>query len=491
MPALCQRYKNPRRLVYLLLAVLLYNHIGMVNLAHCNGIEKCIDLVHLASIDNKNNVAGNEYAGPCSRSSDIDVVIVYQGERSLKLSLRDALQRSEHENLQVLLTREIVIQVLEQTSTRWSNLLPRLSIEVRHFDQHHKPVKIALKTLKDNQLNGAIHGEYPVIDWRKIAEYKSGLIASDIASFQHEIVIQAVYEATTRAYLNALRDKNYLQVIHRNIKRDILLLALTKTRHQSGDTCDVDIIRTNLLVNENSRRLSIQATKSYASQLELKRLLNLDMQYDIELMLPSLQSSDMMRLPPMNLNILLENRPEYNEAQAKLKRSQLEYSTAIWDYLPRVTLFGDLNCTSEAFRKAPSIHGWTLGARLTVPMFEGLDGMYKCRRASSAVREQKIRLQALCLKIEEEYLLARQQYISRIQQFLYVQKKINFTREAVNEASLRFKVGNTDSMDIFNAQVGLANASDELAEATHLYRISELELVRSAGNVQIFLNQKR
>lgn len=408
------------------------------------------------------------------------------------LSLYQALDIIENENLQVLIKRQAVEETLQRSYIERAKLLPSITLESFQLRTQFVNVGRGFEFPSPppvNRFDAKIVGGVPVFNYNKYASYR-------IAKYQHEIselnfnsVLEDILEATTNAYLTHLRNLKRMDVIGANIVRDRILMELAENQFQGGVATRIDVTRAEVQLATDEKERLQQETSILESELQIKRLLKLDFEAGLALEDIELKSPEQIHAFNYNIESILELRPDFIEASHELTRDRYIKKAAQWERLPSVELFGEIGYATEEIFDGNEDDAWVVGVFLSLPLFDGLRIRSNKLQAIASIRSQELFLENLQLEISSEYLLARQDARSRFKQIDIVRKKVILSKEELELARNRFAEGVADNRDVTDAQAALAAANDELVEAVYFYNLSRLELARSRGGVRLLFSE--
>ena len=340
-----------------------------------------------------------------------------------------------------------------------------------------------------NRFDAKLVGDFSIFNANKYASYRLAKYQHKISELNYSSVLEDILEATTNAYLTHLRNLKKLDVIDANIIRDRILLELADNQFKAGVATRIDVTRAEVQIATDEKERLQQETLILESELQIKRLLKLDLEAILQLEDIELKSPDQSRAFNYNIESILELRPDFIEASFELTRDRYVKKATQLERLPSLELFGEIGYVTEEIFDGNEDDAWIIGVAFSFPIFEGLRIRSNKLQANAAIRSQELVLEDLELEISSEYLLARQDARSRYKQIDIVRKKVELSEEELELARNRFAEGVADNRDATDAQAALAEANDELVEAVYFYNLSRLELARARGGVRLLFNE--
>ena len=418
--------------------------------------------------------------------------ITCRGER-VELSLRDAFEIIEAENYQILIRREAVEEALRIAFGARSQLLPRFDFQATQLRSKFANVGRGFEfpdQPPSNRFDAKFTGSIPLFDVSSLAKWRLSKFDYDISQLNYDSVLQVVLNETTAAYFTHLRNRFRIKLLDANIERDRVLLDLAQNQLRAGVATQIDVTRAEVEMASDQKERIQQDTVVMESELRLKKLLNVDLDAELELQ----QLSNIRKFPLFGLNIELENilsaRPDYQQATRELERNQAASRLASLEVLPAVSLFGEWGyATSEIFDGAER-NTWLAGVAFRIPLFEGFRIRSNRLRANAVVRAQEIAIRDIRRQVGADYRLAVQDVESRYEQIAISERKVSLSEEELELARTRFTEGVADNRDVIDAQAELAGSNDELLESIFLFNISRLNLATVGWDVKMVLSDQ-
>ena len=250
-----------------------------------------------------------------------------------------------------------------------------------------------------------------------------------------------------------------------------------KQLHEAGSLSAADLAQLEAQVsNDNYQVVTAQATlQDY--RLQLKQLLELDGEYEMQLDMPELDNTDVLSPLPQKNDVYrtaLSIRPEIESGRLNIEAAELDIKVARAGYIPSISLtagIGSNNANGNDFTFSEQIkQNWnnSLGVTLSIPIFDR-------RQTKSAVNKAKLQKQTSQLDLMdsqkelyrtiESYWLdahsAQQQYEAALQQV----KSSQTSYELVSE---QFNLGMKNTVELLTEKNNLLNAQQSLLQAKYM-----------------------
>ncbi len=408
------------------------------------------------------------------------------------LTLEQALASVERVNLTVLLSRETAAQAVESVAQQRAGLLPTLNATVQQ--RRNQQVSIGTVVTQSgrptSRFDALISGGMGLFDADTWSAFKAAKLGVQSAQANYQAAVQAVLADVADAYFAHLRNGRRLAVLDANIARATALLTLARNQLNAGVATQIDVTRAESQLAQAEQARLQQLTALVASELVLKRLLDVTTPAELRLEDFQVRRSEGPMLVFSDPRTTFEKRADYLAAQKSLEQAKVNVRTLSLQRLPSLTLGGNVGQASARFDDHDKQEQWAVTIGASMPVFDLRLGADK-RIALSRMRAQEARVHALELQISAELRLAQQNAASRSAQIAVAEKGRNLASEELRLAQQRYQQGVADNREIVEAQNRLAVAEDNLVEAVYQYQLSRVELARAKGEVRAVLQERR
>jgi outer membrane protein TolC len=410
----------------------------------------------------------------------------------VRLTLDEALRLSEEANLSVLIGREAIEQARGEAERERSSLLPRVSLEAEQRRTRSVQVSRSALTVSGpaNRFDAVLAGNLSLLNPADIASYRAARQGVGIAEVELRETLQAVLARVGETYFTHLRNLQRISVLDANIARARALLDLARRQLDAGVATQIDVTRSEAQVAQAEQARIQQNTVVFDSELQLKRLLNLEPFTPLELAPFAVRRADELTALEEIDRAVLERRPDYVRATRVLEQTREALRAARLERVGSLGLFGEYGYAGERALDGRTENAWFGGINLSVPVFEGGRIRANQRIVQAAVRAQEYQVRNLTLTIGSEVRLALQDARSRFTQIEVAERSLRLAEDELRLAQIRFERGAADNREVIEAQNRLAVASDNVVEAIFLYNVSRLELARARGEVREILREK-
>lgn len=417
--------------------------------------------------------------------------MLHAAEPAPTLTLEQALATVDKVNLTVLLSRESVVQALEQVSVVRAGILPNITGTAQQRRSKSVPLTNtgATSARPTNRFDTLLNGSYSLVDLQRWSATRSASMGAEIAQADYNAVLQSVLASVAQSYFTHLRNLRRLEVLDANIARARTLLELARNQLNAGVATQIDVTRAEAQLALAEQARLQQETFDLQSELLLKRVIDIPISRELRLEDFKVQRTDGKLLIFAEDKTTFERRADYLRAQKAIEQARVDVRTATFERLPTVTVGGTFGRGAANFDDS-LMPQWSANAALSVPIFDGLRAGANRRVALSRQRSQELRLRNLELQISAELRLAAQDSASRNAQITVAEKNLSLAREELRLAQQRYQQGVADNREVVEAQNRLAIADDNYVEAIYQYNLSRVELARARGDVRAVLAEK-
>ncbi|BFT28970.1 efflux transporter outer membrane subunit [Alteromonas sp. D210916BOD_24] len=304
--------------------------------------------------------------------------------------------------------------------------------------------------------SGSVGLSYDADIWgTRAAQQRSRQLGVDAAQYQYTdalLDIQALFISTLLEHIS-LRAR--LDIAVQNVQTSDALLKLVQIRFEEGDTSGIEVSQQrNTLISAESEVLKLRNSLTL-NERALAALLGKDeslVQSPLFTPVLSLSLSDFTipDLAPQLTADVLHHRPDIQLAIAQFKQADLAFYEASVAGLPGMSLSADVG-VSDLLELAK---GWTLGAAISsaATLFDG-------GRLAAAEQAAKTDVDIAIVQYRQTVIEATQTLLNSHTNLLYQRQNYAYTlaSQENNEqlyrlASVRYKAGDTDFLNLLNAQ---------------------------------------
>ncbi len=266
----------------------------------------------------------------------------------------------------------------------------------------------------------------------------------------------------------ALADKHYANV---------------KNLYDVGMASKFDLLRSEVQVANLKPQLIRARNGLRASELGLKTLLGLDLARSVEIR-GELTAQAVECDAAASEAQALAARPELAQLQFQSRMAGEMVKMARASALPILAIGGNYNFWADqfSFRRGTWQSYYSINLVLTVPIFNGFSVQAQVGQSKALLKELEWNRKGLAEMVKYEVQEALLNFQQAKESLLSQEKNVEQAQESVRIAELNFSEGLATSLDVSSAQVALAQARTNYAQAQYDYVVSLAQLDKAKGS---------
>jgi outer membrane protein TolC len=426
------------------------------------------------------------------------VVVQQATPGALPLSLDDAIDRGEKNNLQMELAVQNQRLVHGQVLTVENSLLPSLTAQAQSSAQE---IDLAAMGFNGAQLVefGIPPGAFPLIvkvqttgAQMNLSQqlfnvpayylYRAAQKADSVANFTTLNERGGVVLAVGTQYLLALADNAQIENARALEQADEVVLHQAEASHDAGVGTHLDVLRARVQLQTQQQTL-INAENTFAKdKIELNRLMGMPADQEITLT-DTAPYAEFAELPLEDAKKLaFERRKDLLSLQAQMDVADRTRKAVKYERLPSLAVNGFYGVLGET---TGSYHGvFAATGKLSVPIFQ--EGQLRGERevAEAQVMGLRQQIESLRVSIESQIRSAMMDVQSSNELVKVARSNVDLATEELQQATDRFSAGVDDNLPVVQAQATLAAAQSRLVDTLYQYNQSKLTLARNTGVVE-------
>lgn len=409
------------------------------------------------------------------------------------LTIRDAVQLGLEHNLAIKISEKSAEVSANDYDLSYGALLPSFGVSAsKSFSQTDVTQQLA-RSNEVNEINNAKTNNLnisPTLNWTifdglgmfvtRDRLQTQVLLGEDDLRIQIENNIALISTTFYRVVLENERLRVFQDALDLSRQR----LELAKTRYEVGKASKLVFLQAQVDYNADSSNLLSQRELIYNVKVDLNRLLGqeLETEYSIE---ADFDSDESLILDDLLVNAQLGN-PSIVRAQRNRDISYLQVKEINAQKFPTVGLnfgytYNNRNSDAGAVLSNTS-SGINYGISASWNIFNGFDLKRRQQNAKIQVEVNELQIQDLQQSLEADIRKTYINYQNSIQLRVLEEQNLEVARENYDIALERFKVGNSNAVELREAQVNLVQAEIRKITSEYNVKLAEIELKRLAGN---------
>ena len=403
-------------------------------------------------------------------------------------TLRDCIDYALEHNITIQRNRISAESAQEDVKTAKADFLPSLSgnISQRVVNRPNsaRGTIISGDNITTSESKTSYNGSYGIdANWtvyngsKRVNTVKQQKLNNRIAELNVDESENSIEESITQLYVQILYSAEAVKVNESTLEVSRKEFERGQELFNVGSIASSDLAQLEAQVSSDNYQLVTSQATLQDYKLQLKQLLELDGDIEMDLYLPQLSDSNVLiPLPEKDdvYNTALSLRPEIEAGKLNVESSDLSIKMARAGYLPTLNLsagIGSTNANGSDFSFSEQVkQNWnnSLGFTVSVPIFSN-------RQTKSAVEKAKIQKQTseldllddqktLYKTIETLWLDAN----SAQQRYAAATEKLKSTQTSYELIQEQFNLGMKNTVELLTEKSNLLSAQQETLQAKYM-----------------------
>ena len=311
-----------------------------------------------------------------------------------------------------------------------------------------------------------------------------------------QLTEEQVIEQVATNYYQLLVQRQQVSVLDSTIKNTTRVQQVLKGQYENGlaKKIDVDRVAVNIS-NLNSQR---QQLLNNVTLLENQLKFFMGMPIETPIAIPEAEIHSIHpKAVPSNVSVDAGSRLEYRllETQEKLLQYQKEAYKA--EYYPSLSLSGNYSYQGLG-NKQPLFKGKAQGVNwvdaaavslnLRIPIFNGFATRARIRQSNISIEKVREDKASATLALNLAFENARTQINNSIITLNAQKENMKLAQEVFTNTQNNYNNGLATLTDLLNAETSLTEANNNYSSALLNYRLAEVQLIKSQGELKSLLN---
>ena len=309
------------------------------------------------------------------------------------------------------------------------------------------------------------------------------------ASFTEEQIIEQV----ANNYYMVLVSRQQLNVIDTNIKNVKVVEKIISNQYSNGlaKKIDVDRIQVNLTNLQTQREQTINAVVQLENQLKF----SMGMPVSTPIVVPPDELKKVETLPELADTINTSGRIEMRLLNIQKELYGLQRKSYLAEYYPTLSLTGNISTTGQSdkfdlFKRRGSAFYYdasAIGITLRVPIFNGFATRSRVRQADVDLKKTDEDIRERTNSLNLAYENAKIQLRNNINTIKAQRQNVTLAQEIYNSTQNNYNNGLAALTDLLDTENALTSAQNSYTQALLNYKIAEIQLIKSNGNIKSLL----
>ena len=402
-------------------------------------------------------------------------------------TLRNCIDYALEHNITIRRNRINVESTQEDVKTAKADFLPSLSgnISQRIVNRPNSAsgTIISGDNITTSESKTSYNGSYGIdANWtvyngsKRVNTLKQQQLNSRIAELTVDESENSIEENITQLYVQILYSAEAVKVNESTLEVSRKEFERGQELFNAGSIASSDLAQLEAQVSNDNYQLVTSQTTLQNYKLQLKQLLELDGDFEMDLFLQPLDDSSVLIPLPTKDDVYqsaLNLRPEIESSKLNIEASDMNIKIARAGYIPSLSLsagIGTTNANGNDFSFSEQVkQNWnnSIGLTLSIPIFDK-------RQTKSAVNKAKLQRQTseldlmdnqktLYKTIESLWLSAN----SAQQQYVAATQKLKSTQASYALVSEQFNLGMKNTVELLTEKNNLLSAQQETLQAKY------------------------
>ena len=394
-------------------------------------------------------------------------------------TLRSSIEYARENNIQVQKSQITEDSYAVDELQSKAALFPSLTGNVSHGFSNAQVVN----TDGEYKFKGSLVGQYALNasvtlfnGKRNLNTIKEAQLKKQSQEYTTRETQNSIEISITQAYLQMLYAREAIKNSQNILESTEVQLKQTKDFLDAGSITRSEYAQIEAQYSANKYDV-VAAQNSFDNyKLQLKQLLELDLDVDFQVEFPPIADDNVLQMVPRKEDIYrtaLKIMPEIENSKLGIKLANLNKSSAKAGYLPTLTLTGSMG-TGEIYSQSPSFFtqlgrnfDQNIGLTLSIPIFDNRQNKSNVEKASLNIKTAELALldeqKALLRTIESLY----QDVVSAQSKYVAAKDKLGSTELSYNLISEQYNLGVRNIVELTTEKNNYANALQEFIQAKY------------------------
>ena len=308
-----------------------------------------------------------------------------------------------------------------------------------------------------------------------------------------DLTEEQVIEQVANTYYQVLVNRQRLNVIDTNIKNVQVVEKIISNQYANGLARKIDVDR--IKVNLTNLQTQQEQTTNAVTQLENQLKFYMGMPVNTAINLPITELSAVTTLPALSDSVNISNRTEMKLMDVQRDLLVLQRKAYVAEYYPSLSLTGNLSYTGQSDKfdlfKSNSTAFWydasAIGLSLRIPIFNGFATRSRVRQADVDIKKADEDRRQTSNSLNLAYENAKIQLKNSMVTINAQRENVVLADEIYKSTQNNYNNGLAALTDLLDTENALTEAQNSYTQALLNYKIAEIQLIKSNGNIKSLL----
>lgn len=318
--------------------------------------------------------------------------------------------------------------------------------------------------------------------------------SEDYYNLSADLTDEQVIEQVANTYYQVLVNRERIKVIDSNIKNVRVVEKIINDQYKNGLARKIDVDR--IKVNLTNLQTQQEQTTNAVTQLENQLKFYMGMPVSTGVVLPATELSEVKTLPVLTDSISMAGRTEVQLLDVQRDLLTLQRKAYVSEYYPSLALTGNLSYSGQSdkfdlFKSSNSSAFWydasAIGLTLRVPLFNGFATRSRIRQADVDIKKADEDRRQTVNSLNMAYENAKIQLRNSMVTINAQRENVMLAEEIYRSTQNNYNNGLAALTDLLDTENALTEAQNSYTQALLNYKIAEIQLIKSNGNIKSLL----
>ncbi len=428
------------------------------------------------------------------------VVSLSADAQTVRISLKDALNYALENNTEIQKAKLEIINGKLVTEEIRARALPQISGTSSLTDQLIIPQLVVgnqvFKMGRQWSGNAGVNMSQQLFNQQVFTGLKAAKAGESFYNLSAELTEEEIIQQVATAYYQLLVSREQLKTIEANIQSISRIENTVADQFRNGlaKKIDLDRVRVNL-TNVKTQRDQL-ANGIIQQENVLKFYIGMPVETQIEIPAAELKKIN-EDAASRYADFKVEQLTRY---QLLMKQEELlgyQKKAAIAEYFPTLSLTGNFqrNAMSDKFdllsgqsSTAVKYNASAIGLTLNIPIFDGFARRSRVKQADIEIQQIRQDLKNTKNSLSLSHQNANLALKNNISTINAQEENMKLAAEVYTSTQNNYNNGLATLTDLLNAETSLVDAQNSYNQALLNYRLAEIQLIQSNGNIKSLLN---
>ena len=323
---------------------------------------------------------------------------------------------------------------------------------------------------------------------------KASKASEDYYNLNASLSEEQIIEQVSAAYYQILVNHRQLTVVENNIKNAQKTERIISTNFKNGLAKKIDLDRVKVNISNLNTQKEQLANAITQQENSLKYAMGMPVSTSITI--PEIELSTVTAVAQLQDSININNRTEYKLMQTQQNLLGLQKKAYKAEYYPSLALSGNFTSTGQSnsfdlYRSSGNAFWYdasSIGLTLRIPIFNGNATRSRVRQAEIDIQKNKEDIRNTSQSLNLAYENAKIQIKNSLNTINSQNENVRLAQEIYTSTQNNYNNGLASLTDLLDAENALTSAQSNYSQALLNYKVAEIQLIKSNGNIKSLLN---